>query len=68
MRRPNVSDLTPNFRIPRTFKTLAINDGENSRWANRDVLPVPEEQITFTWKAYFGYWYVPLSVLSLPPS
>ncbi len=51
-----VPNLRPNFRVPRTFKSLAINEGEDSRWANRDVLPVPPEQITFTWKAYFGYW------------
>ena len=46
------------LRLPRTFKSLTINDGEDSRWANRDVLPVPPEQLKFTWKAYFGYWSV----------
>lgn len=47
-------------RVPRTFRSLAVNDDADgvasSRWANKDVLPVPKDELTFDWKAYFGYW------------
>lgn len=53
-------------RVPRTFKSLRVNEGlDGGRWANHDVLPVPEEGRTFGWKAYFAYWYR-LGLLSLP--
>lgn len=44
-------------RVPRTFKSLTVNDGvEGGRWANPDVLPVPPDKRTFDWKAFFAYW------------
>ncbi|KAI1340159.1 hypothetical protein F5Y15DRAFT_50141 [Xylariaceae sp. FL0016] len=43
--------------LPRTFRSLVVStDDHSSRWANPDVLPVPHDQITYDWKAYFGYW------------
>lgn len=46
-------------RVPRTFKSLSVNDGvENGKWANHDVLPVPVDKLTLGWKAFFGYWWV----------
>ncbi|KAI1840595.1 hypothetical protein JX265_010265 [Neoarthrinium moseri] len=45
------------LRLPRTFRSLVVSDeGQNSRWANADVLPVPKHEITYDWKAYAGYW------------
>ncbi|ETS72917.1 hypothetical protein PFICI_15309 [Pestalotiopsis fici W106-1] len=49
--------MGPLLRLPRTFKSLEVSEeGQNSRWANPDVLPVPRHQITYDWKAYAGYW------------
>jgi nucleobase:cation symporter-1, NCS1 family len=46
-----------NIKLPRTFTSLVVSDDEfNSRWANRDVLPVPKHEITYDWRAYLGYW------------
>jgi hypothetical protein len=41
-------------RLPRTFKSLELNS-EDSRWANADILPCPEEHQTFTNRAFLGY-------------
>lgn len=41
-------------RLPRTFKALELNS-EDSRWANADILPCPEEHQTFTNRAFLGY-------------
>ncbi|KAH7303850.1 permease for cytosine/purines, uracil, thiamine, allantoin-domain-containing protein [Stachybotrys elegans] len=50
-----VFNLRP--RVPRTFRSLRVNDGvEGSKWANEDVLPIPEHKLSFGWQAYFGYW------------
>ncbi|KAH9885728.1 permease for cytosine/purines, uracil, thiamine, allantoin-domain-containing protein [Xylariomycetidae sp. FL2044] len=47
----------PKMRLPRTFRSLVVStDEHSSRWANPDVLPVPPHEITYDWKAYFGYW------------
>ncbi|KAJ5901916.1 hypothetical protein N7495_002444 [Penicillium taxi] len=45
------------LRLPRTFRSLAVNDDDqNARWANRDILPVPVEEQKYNWQAYFAYW------------
>ncbi|KAF2001592.1 hypothetical protein P154DRAFT_489970 [Amniculicola lignicola CBS 123094] len=47
----------PKPRLPRTFKSLAANEGSvDTRWSNHDIVPVPIEQRVYTAKAFFGYW------------
>lgn len=54
----NVARMGVKLRLPRTFKSLVVNaDGDNTRWANPDILPVPYEERTYDWRGYFGYWF-----------
>ncbi|KAH8678271.1 permease for cytosine/purines, uracil, thiamine, allantoin-domain-containing protein [Xylariales sp. PMI_506] len=51
-------DNIPRPRLPRTFQSLQVSNdsNEDNRWANRDILPVPKEEQTYKFRAYFGYW------------
>jgi len=57
----------PKPRLPRTFKSLTVNENSHdTRWSNPDIVPVPLEQRRYTSKAFFGYWYGPSSYCLLP--
>jgi hypothetical protein len=53
-RQSTMKSLKPRLRLPRTFKSLELNS-EDSRWANADILPCPEDHRTFTNRAFLGY-------------
>ncbi|KAK3635714.1 hypothetical protein LTR56_014590 [Elasticomyces elasticus] len=45
----------PQPRLPRTFRSLELNDAD-SRWENEDIVPVVKDEQNFTNRAFFGYW------------
>ncbi|KAK5716699.1 hypothetical protein LTR15_009591 [Elasticomyces elasticus] len=45
----------PQLRLPRTFRSLELNDAD-SRWENEDIVPVVKNEQNFTNRAFFGYW------------